>query len=99
MGSVDLAALLSRRGDTDALASLSQMRILAHSAVDPKTLLPIAGALNKTGNPKGVVRLLEAQIKLQPPNGELYKTLADACEASGDTSRARDLRSLATGVK
>lgn len=94
-----LTALLNRRSDTDALVSLSQMRILAHSAVDPKTLLPIAAALNKTGNPKGVVRLLEAQIKLQPPNSELYKTLADACEASGDTSRARDLRGLATGVK
>ncbi len=94
-----LAALLNRKGDTDGLVMLSQQPVLMHTAVPPKTLLPIAGALTKSGNPKGVVRLLEAQIKLQPPNSELYKTLADACEASGDTGRARDLRSQATGIK
>jgi hypothetical protein len=43
--------------------------------------------------------MLEAQIKLQPPNGDLYRTLADACEASGDGSRAREMRSLANGIK
>jgi len=42
-----------------------------------------------------VIRLLDQQIKLQPPNAGLYKTLADACEATGDNSRARDLRALA----
>jgi predicted Zn-dependent protease len=94
-----LAALLSHRGDTDGLVALSQQPLLTRTAVSPKTLLPIADALSKSGNPKGVVRLLEAQIKLQPPNSSLYRTLADACEASGDTGRARDLRSLATGVK
>jgi len=62
-------------------------------------LLPIAQALSKNGNPKEVVRMLEAQIKLQPPNGDLYRTLADACEASGDGSRAREVRTLANGVK
>jgi len=69
------------------------------TAVSPKTLLLIAPALTKNGNPKGVVRMLEAQIKLQPPNPDLYRTLADACEASGYNGRARDLRSLATGLK
>ena len=94
-----LAALLGRRGDTDGLVTLSQQPLLMRIAVAPKTLLPIAGALSKSGNPKGVVRLLEVQIKLQPPNSDLYRTLADACEASGDTGRARDLRMLATGIK
>ena len=94
-----LAALLNRRGNTDDLAALSQQPILMQAAAPPKTLLPIAAALTKNGNPKGVVRLLEAQIKLQPPNADLYRTLADACEASGDAGRAHDLRSLATGIK
>jgi hypothetical protein len=94
-----LAALLSRRGNTDDLAALSRQPILMTTATPSKTLLSIAQALTKNGNPKEVVRLLEAQIKLQPPNGDLYQTLADACEASGDTGRARDLRSLATGIK
>ena len=94
-----LAALLARTGNTDALAALSQQPILMQTAVSPKTLLLIAPALTKNGNPKGVVRMLEAQIKLQPPNPDLYRTLADACEASGDNGRARDLRSLATGLK
>ena len=94
-----LAALQSRRGDTDGLVALSRQPVLMRTAVAPKTLLSIAGALNKSGNPKEVVRLLDAQIKLQPPNGDLYRTLADACEASGDTGRAHDLRNLATGIK
>ena len=94
-----LAAVLNRVGNTDDLAALSQQPILMQTAAPPKTLLLIAQALTKNGNPKGVVRLLEAQIKLLPPNGDLYRTLADACEASGDSGRARDLRSLATGIK
>jgi predicted Zn-dependent protease len=56
-------------------------------------------ALRDHGNTKSAVRLLEAQIKLQPPSAELYRTLADACEASGNSGRARDLRALAAGVK
>jgi hypothetical protein len=39
--------------------------------------------------------MLEGQIKLQPPSVDLYRALADACEANGDSSRARDLRTLA----
>ena len=94
-----LAALLSRRGDIDALALLNQQPILTGTAVSANTLLPIAAALTKNGNPKEVVRMLEAQIKLQPPSVDLYRTLADACEAAGDRNRAHDLRSLAAGIK
>jgi predicted Zn-dependent protease len=61
-------------------------------------LLLIAQALTKSGNPKGIVRLLELQIKLQPPSSDLYRTLADACEATGDNTRAHDLRTLAAGT-
>lgn len=93
-----LVALEARRGETDRLVALSQKPILSDTAVSPGTLLVIAGALSKSGNPKAIVQMLEAQIKLQPPSAELYRTLADACEATGDRSRAKDLRALAAGV-
>jgi GWxTD domain-containing protein len=92
-----LAALLDRHGATDALAGLSQQPVVMDVAVAPKTLLLIAGAMTKNGNPKGVVKMLDAQIKLQPPSAELYSALAGACEATGDSARARDLRALAAG--
>jgi hypothetical protein len=66
--------------------------------VAPNALLSISQALTKEGNPKGVVRMLETQIKLQPPSAPLYKALADASEATGNIVRARDLRSMAAGV-
>ncbi|HWE83321.1 MAG TPA: GWxTD domain-containing protein [Terracidiphilus sp.] len=94
-----LAALLSRQGDADELAKLSQQPILMHSAASPKTLLAIGDALRSHGNTKELVRLFEAQIKLQPPSAPLYLTLADACEASGDSARAHDLRTLASTIK
>ena len=94
-----LAALLARRGQTDDLAALSQLPILSRTAIAPKTLLLIAQALTKNNNPKSVVKMLELQIKLQPPNADLYRTLADACEATGDRTRARDLRELAAKTK
>jgi GWxTD domain-containing protein len=94
-----LAALLSRTGNNDALARLAEQPILLNRAASPETLLPIVHALRDHGNTKSAVRLLEAQIKLQPPSAELYRTLADACEATGDSGRAKDLRALAAGVK
>lgn len=93
-----LAALLSRHEQTEELAGLARQPLLARTAVAPKTLLLIAQALTKSGNPKGIVRLLELQIKLQPPSSDLYRTLADACEATGDNARAHDLRTLAAGT-
>jgi GWxTD domain-containing protein len=93
-----LAAVLQRRGKNQDLAALSQQPLLAGTAVAPNALLAISDALTKQGDPKGVVRMLEAQIKLQPPSAALYRALADASEATGNAARARDLRSLAAGV-
>ncbi|MGB8029012.1 MAG: GWxTD domain-containing protein [Terracidiphilus sp.] len=94
-----LAALLMRNGMTVQLAALSQLPILAKSAASPATLLAIAQALNKNGDPKAVVRMLDAQLALQPPSADLYAVLADACQASGDTNRAREARALAAALK
>lgn len=94
-----LAALLVRRGETDRLAALNQLPILSKVAATPSTLLAIASALNKTGNPKAAVRMLEAQVALQPPSVDLYNALADSCVASGDTSRANEARALAANLK
>jgi predicted Zn-dependent protease len=94
-----LAALLARKGMSEQLAALSQEPILAKTAANPSTLLAIAWALNKSGNPKAVVRLLEAQIALQSPSVDLYNALANACQASGNTSRANEVRALAANLK
>jgi GWxTD domain-containing protein len=93
-----LADVLERHGQNQELAALSQQPVLMRDAAAPKTLLAIAKALKVTGNPKAEVGLLDAQIKLQPPNADLYRALADACEATGDKSRAQSLRSLAAGA-
>jgi GWxTD domain-containing protein len=93
-----LAALLSNKGMTEQLAALSEQPVLAKNAASPSTLLTIAGALNKTGNPKAVVRLLETQIALQPPRIDLYNALADACQAVGNTGRAREVRAMAANL-
>ena len=84
---------------TVQLAALSQLPILAKSAASPATLLAIAQALNDNGNPRAVVRMLDAQLALQPPSAELYAVLADACQASGDPSRASEARALAAALK
>lgn len=92
-----LVALETHLGESDKIAALSERPLLSETAVRPATLLLIAQALKKGGNPKAIVKMLEAQIKLQPPSAELYRTLADACEATGDKARAHDLRTIAEG--
>lgn len=94
-----LAAMLARKGMTDQLAALSQEPVLAKAAATPSTLLAISRALNKNGNPKAVVRMLEGQILVQPPNVDLYNALADACQGSGNTNRASEVRALAANLK
>ncbi len=94
-----LAALFTRHGMTVQLAALSQLPILAKSPASEPTLLAIAQALNKNGDPKAIVRMLDAQLTLQPPSADLYAVLADACQASGDTNLAREARALAMALK
>ena len=93
-----LAALLKNKGMTEQLAALSEQPVLAKNAASPSTLLSITSALNKTGNPKAVVRLLETQIALQPPRVDLYNALADACQATGNSSRASEVRAMAANL-
>ena len=94
-----LASILARNQRQDELAGLSQQKLMSQSAVDPTTLLLISNALAKLGRPKEIVRMLDAQIDLQPPSPSLYEALANAYEATGNVSRARDLRALAAGVR
>lgn len=99
MGALDhLAALLQKKGSNDQLAGLGKLQLLTQSAASPTTLLMIAEALNKSGDAKSIVRMLEAQIKLQEPRADLYNTLADACQATGDNTRAKEVRGLASAL-
>ena len=95
----NLAALLVREGATDRLAALSKLPILEKTAASPATLLAIAGALNKGGDSKAAAHMLEVQIRIQPPTVDLYNALADACQASGDPNRAKEVRTLAANLK
>jgi predicted Zn-dependent protease len=94
-----LAELLERRQQNEELSRLSLQPVVTQTAVEPRTLLLISNALTKLGNTKGVVRMLEAQIKLQPPSAPLYNALANASEATGNMTRAHDLRTLAAAIK
>lgn len=94
-----LTALLMRKGMTDQLAALSQQPVLEKTAANPSTLLAIAKALAKNGNQKAIVKMLETQLNLQPPSVDLYTVLADACQATGDTRRANEVRGLAGNLK
>ncbi len=94
-----LAALLQQSGRTQQLAALSQLPLLAHTAVDPGTVLAITHALSSAGNSRAIVALLEKQIALQPPNANLYIMLADACDATGDRTRAQQMRKLAARLQ
>lgn len=96
---IKLAGLLQKNNLIPELAALSGQPILSQNAAPPNVLLAIAGALKATGKQKEAVNMLEAQIRLQPPNADLYRTLADACEATGDRARANELRSIAARTK
>lgn len=96
---VHLAALLQRKGMTGDLAALSQSPVMARAAAPPAVLLAIASALEKDGDAKAVVRMLESQLQLQPPSAELYVALADAYQESGNMGRAREVRAVAAGLK
>lgn len=91
-----LVPLLIRRGDVAGLAALGAQPGLMEAAVDPQTLVPISKAMVANGKAKQADTLLEAQVKIQPPNPQLYNALADACEAAGNSARAREVRDLAS---
>ena len=94
-----LAAVLDRRQQSEELANLSLEPVMKQSAVAEGTLLLISNALTKLGKQKEVVRMLDEQIKFQSPSVPLYQALASACEATGDTARARDLRTIIARLK
>jgi len=94
-----LAALFQKNGKTDQLAGLGKLDAATKNAADPGTLQMIAVALGKAGENKTIIKLLEAQLKLQQPRVELYNLLAEACQATGDTNRAKEVRSLAEALK
>lgn len=91
-----LVPLLIRRGDVPGLAALGAQPGLMEAAVDPQTIVPISKAMVANGKAKQADTLLEAQVKIQPPNPQLYNALADACEAAGNSARAREVRNLAS---
>ena len=93
-----LTDLYGRKGMTAQLASLGDKPILLKTPASPAALLAIAAALNQTGNAKTAVRMLEGQLKIQQPTAALYNALAEASQASGNTTRANEARALAANL-
>jgi len=57
---------------------------------DERTILRLAESLNKIGNAKTAVELLESGVKLKPASGPLYLTLAEYYGQLGDSKRAEE---------
>jgi len=57
---------------------------------DERTILRLAESLNKTGNTKMAVELLESGVKLKPASGPLYLVLAEYYGQLGDSKKAEE---------
>jgi len=94
-----VVVLRSKKGQADQLAGLGKLQVLTKISASPSTLLSIAGALKKAGDDKSIVRIFEAQLKLQAPSIDLYNVLADAYQATGNSGHAKETRGLAADLK
>lgn len=94
-----VVVLRGKKGQSDQLAGLGKLQVLTKISASPATLLAIAGALKKAGDDKSIVRIFDAQLKLQAPSVDLYSVLADAYQATGDTGHAKEARGLAADLK
>ena len=71
------------------IAALCKDRKVSGS-LDPNTVLLVADADIKAGDPKLAVKWLNEALQQQPPTKLFYRALADAYQASGDASSARN---------
>jgi GWxTD domain-containing protein len=55
-----------------------------------ETILRMADALDKTGSTQEAINLLQSAIKLKPPTGPMYLTLASYYQRIGDTRKSED---------
>ena len=76
--------------DFAAVVSLYKDAGITESA-DPETYLRIANSLQKTGDVKGAISLVESGIQIHPRSVPLYLGLADFYKQIGNIQKAEDL--------
>lgn len=63
-------------------------RLLVNAQTQERTILYLAESLDKTGETKKAIGLLESALKVRPATGPVYLTLADYYARSGDPTKA-----------
>jgi tetratricopeptide (TPR) repeat protein len=65
-------------------------KVSLNDQTQERTILHMAESLDKTGETKNAIMLLEAALKARPATGPLYLTLAQYYERSGDSAKAKE---------
>lgn len=76
----------SQRDFAKVVELFSQTTVTAET--DEETILTVADSLDKTGNPKDAVSLLESALNVKPPSGPLYLALASYYQHLGNAPKA-----------
>ncbi len=64
-------------------------RVSLTDQTQERTILHMAESLDKTGDTKNAISLLESALKARPATGPMYLTLAQYYERSGDSAKAK----------
>jgi Tfp pilus assembly protein PilF len=57
---------------------------------EESTILTVADSMDKTGNPKNAVSLLETALNVKPASGPMYLALASYYQHLGNGAKAQD---------
>jgi len=93
-----LADLYFAESDHAGILQLYAGRALV-PPVDERTVLHVAESYEKLGQRKAAIQALRGAVDSRPPNGNLYKALADLYQRDGDTALAAQWTKKAEALK
>jgi tetratricopeptide (TPR) repeat protein len=76
----------SRKAYADVAKYASRVQLTDHT--EERTILQLAQSLDKTGDTKDAIGLLESSLKTRKPTGTVYLTLAEYYGRQGSTEKA-----------
>lgn len=79
----------SQRQFDKVIQLFSQTSVNAQT--EESTVLTVADSMDKIGNPKGAVNLLEAALNVKPATGPLYLALSSYYQRLGESAKAQEL--------
>jgi tetratricopeptide (TPR) repeat protein len=85
-----LVNIEAEQNNFSALAQIARDYPITAST-DDRTILLMAGGLDKAGSTKEAISLLQSALKLKSPNPPVYLTLASYYRQLGDTQTGDDL--------